>query len=61
MLVNTSFNVRGEPIVCSPADAYQCFMGTAIDALVIGPCLLLREQQPKNHPLLSGRREFEPD
>ena len=61
MLVNTSFNVRGEPIVCSPADAYQCFMGTAIDALVIGPCLLLREQQCKDHPLLDGRREFEPD
>jgi carbamoyltransferase len=61
VLVNTSFNVRGEPIVCSPTDAYQCFMGTAIDALVIGPCLLLREQQPKDHPLLSGRREFEPD
>jgi carbamoyltransferase len=61
VLVNTSFNVRGEPIVCSPADAYQCFMGTAIDALVIGPCLLLRERQPKAHPLLEGRREFEPD
>jgi len=61
VLVNTSFNVRGEPIVCSPADAYQCFMGTAIDALVIGPCLLLREQQCKDHPLLDGRREFEPD
>src|SRR5262249_36563627 len=37
VLVNTSFNVRGEPIVCTPADAYRCFMRTHIDALVIGP------------------------
>jgi carbamoyltransferase len=61
VLVNTSFNVRGEPIVCSPIDAYRCFMGTAIDALVIGTCLLLRKDQPQGHPLLAGRREFEPD
>ena len=61
VLVNTSFNVRGEPIVCSPTDAYQCFMGTNIDALVLGSCLLLREAQPQDHPLLRGRREFEPD
>jgi carbamoyltransferase len=45
VLVNTSFNVRGEPIVCSPADAYRCFMGTAIDMLVIGDCVLKREHQ----------------
>jgi carbamoyltransferase len=61
VLVNTSFNVRGEPIVCSPTDAYRCFMGTAIDALVLGTCLLLRQEQPPGHPLLAGRREFEPD
>ena len=61
VLVNTSFNVRGEPIVCTPTDAYQCFMGTNIDALVLGSCLLLREAQPQDHPLLGGRREFEPD
>ncbi len=61
MLGNTSFNVRGEPIVCTPADAYQCFMSTAIDALVIGTCLLHRAAQPQDHPLLAGRREFEPD
>jgi carbamoyltransferase len=61
VLVNTSFNVRGEPIVCSPTDAYQCFRGTNIDALVLGSCLLLREAQPQDHPLLRGRREFEPD
>jgi carbamoyltransferase len=46
LLVNTSFNVRGEPIVCTPADAYACFMRTAIDALVVYPFLLLRDDQP---------------
>jgi carbamoyltransferase len=61
VLVNTSFNVRGEPIVCSPTDAYRCFMATAIDYLVIGSCLLDRTRQPAIHPLLDGRREFEPD
>jgi carbamoyltransferase len=61
VLVNTSFNVRGEPIVCSPTDAYRCFMATAIDLLVMGPCVLERAVQPADHPLLAGRREFEPD
>jgi len=61
VLVNTSFNVRGEPIVCTPVDAYQCFMATAIDCLVLGPCLLDRRAQRTDHPLLAGRREFEPD
>ena len=46
VVVNTSFNVRGEPIVCSPEDAYRCFMSTEMDALVAGHCLLLREEQP---------------
>ena len=46
MLVNTSFNVRGEPIVCSPDDAYQCFMKTNIDALAIGKFYLRKEDQP---------------
>lgn len=45
VLVNTSFNVRGEPIVGSPEDAFRCLMGTEIDALVIGNCVLLREEQ----------------
>ena len=40
MLVNTSFNVRGEPIVCTPEDAFRCFMGTELDVLAIGNCLL---------------------
>jgi len=47
VLVNTSFNVRGEPIVMSPADAYRCFMRTHIDNLVLGPFLLAKEEQPE--------------
>ena len=45
VLVNTSFNVRGEPIVCSVKDAFRCFMGTEIETLVIGDCFLEKEQQ----------------
>jgi carbamoyltransferase len=45
VLVNTSFNVRGEPIVCSVNDAFRCFMGTEIETLVIGDCFLEKEQQ----------------
>lgn len=48
LVVNTSFNVRGEPIVCSPADAYACFARTAIDALIIGPFVVRREMQNKS-------------
>jgi carbamoyltransferase len=43
VLVNTSFNVRGEPIVCTPEDAYRCFVGTEMDALVIEDVVLLKE------------------
>ena len=46
VLVNTSFNVRGEPIVCSPEDAYTCFMRTAMDYLVVWPFLLDKKMQP---------------
>lgn len=46
VLVNTSFNVRGEPIVATPADAFRCFMGTEIETLVLGNCLLQKEDQP---------------
>jgi carbamoyltransferase len=46
ILVNTSFNVRGEPIVCSPQDAYRCFMRTKIDVLVMENCLLYKDEQP---------------
>ena len=45
MLVNTSFNIRGEPIVFSPKEAFRCFMGTGIDVLVINNCILLKEDQ----------------
>ena len=45
VIVNTSFNVRGEPIVCTPEDAFHCFMGTEIDLLAIGNCLLHKEPQ----------------
>jgi carbamoyltransferase len=47
VLVNTSFNVRGEPIVCTPEDAYRCFMGTEMDCLVLGDSLFMKEEQPK--------------
>jgi carbamoyltransferase len=46
VVINTSFNVRGEPIVCTPSDAYRCFMGTDMDVLVVGNCLMLKEEQP---------------
>jgi carbamoyltransferase len=47
MLVNTSFNIRGEPIVCTPDDALRCFLGTDMDALVLENTLLLKEEQTK--------------
>jgi carbamoyltransferase len=46
LLINTSFNVRGEPIVCTPEEAYRCFMSTNMDALVLEHCLLLKDRQP---------------
>jgi carbamoyltransferase len=48
VLVNTSFNVRGEPIVCTPEDAFKCFMGTDLDLLVVGNCVLQKEEQDNN-------------
>jgi carbamoyltransferase len=45
VLVNTSFNVRGEPVVCTPEDAFRCFMGTEIEVLAVGNCLLKKEEQ----------------
>ncbi len=61
VLVNTSFNVRGEPIVCTPADAYQCFMRTHIDYLVLGPFLLDKAAQPEWKETSDWRREFQLD
>ena len=48
VLVNTSFNVRGEPIVCTPEDAFRCFMGTEIETLVVGDCFLAKANQDPN-------------
>jgi carbamoyltransferase len=45
VLVNTSFNVRGEPIVCTPEDAFHCFMGNELDMLVIGNCVLRKAER----------------
>src|SRR5947209_3230644 len=45
LLINTSFNVRGEPIVCTPEDAFRCFMGTEIELLVVGNCVLHKDEQ----------------
>jgi carbamoyltransferase len=46
ILINTSFNVRGEPIVCTPEDAFNCFMGSDMEILVVGNCFLNKENQP---------------
>jgi carbamoyltransferase len=56
VIINTSFNVRGEPIVCRPEQAYRCFMSTHMDALVIDNFVLLREEQPDNGQL--NNREY---
>ena len=61
MLVNTSFNVRGEPIVCTPADAYRCFMRTHIDYLAVGPFLLDKQAQPAWKETGDWRQEFQLD
>ncbi len=60
VLVNTSFNVRGEPIVCTPEDAFRCFMGTDIEALVAGDCFLLKSEQDAALRV-DYRDELEPD
>ncbi len=61
VLVNTSFNVRGEPIVCTPADAYRCFMRTEMDYLAIGNLLLAKQDQPESNRPTLGADEIEPD
>ena len=61
VLINTSFNVRGEPIVCTPEDAYRCFMRTHIDCLVLGPFVLKKEAQPDWKENLDWRQEFQLD
>lgn len=61
VVVNTSFNVRGEPIVESPRDAYRCFMRTEMDALVLGNFLLLKKDQPEFAVKSDWRKEYELD
>lgn len=60
VVVNTSFNVRGEPIVCTPEDAFRCFMGTEIETLAVGNCLLRKEWQDQALKL-NYEATFEPD
>lgn len=61
VLVNTSFNVRGEPIVCTPEDAYRCFMRTEMDCLVVENFLLMKDQQPHWEKDDSWQDQFELD
>jgi carbamoyltransferase len=60
ILVNTSFNVRGEPIVCTPEDAFRCFMGTEIELLVMGNCLLQKQEQDQTL-IENYKRKYERD
>ncbi|MFZ4467458.1 MAG: carbamoyltransferase C-terminal domain-containing protein, partial [Phycisphaerales bacterium] len=61
VLVNTSFNIRGEPIVHDPADAYRCFMLTDMDVLVVGNHLMRKERQPPMAGAEEYKRSFRPD
>ena len=58
VIINTSFNVRGEPIVCTPEDAYRCFMRTEMDYLVLGSYLLSKKDQPEWKDKADWRREY---
>lgn len=61
VIINTSFNVRGEPIVCSPEDAYLCFMRTEMDVLVLEDCVLYKEEQPCKPESEDWRKQYELD
>lgn len=61
VIVNTSFNIRGEPIVCTPEDAYRCFMFTDMDALVLENCICLKHEQPQMPGAEAYRRRFKLD
>jgi len=61
VIINTSFNVRGEPIVCTPEDAWRCFMRTNMDFLVLGPFLLAKTEQPPLQEEGDWQKEFELD
>ena len=58
LIVNTSFNVRGEPIVCTPEDSYRCFMRTEMDYLVLETCVLDKRDQPKFEDTADWRNQF---
>ena len=59
--MNTSFNVRGEPLVMRPQEAYACFMRTQMDYLVMGHCILDKTKQPKLSVDIDWQKEFELD
>jgi carbamoyltransferase len=61
LVVNTSFNVRGEPIVCNPEDAYRCFMATEIDYLVMGDYLFKKYEQPRHADRAYWQRDYDKD
>ena len=61
VVVNTSFNVRGEPIVCTPEDSYRCFMRTEMDFLVLETCVLDKKKQPPFADVVDWRRHFRND
>ena len=64
VVVNTSFNIRGEPIVCTPGDAYRCFAGTEIDTLVLGRYLIHKSDLPEQDRVEDRAKylkQFEPD
>ena len=61
VIINTSFNVRGEPIVCTPEDAYLCFMRTEMDVLVLGNYILYKDEQPALKDDGDWRNQYELD
>ncbi len=61
VIVNTSFNVRGEPIVCTPQDSYRCFMRTEMDFLVLETCVLDKKEQPAFLDTANWREQFKLD
>ena len=61
VIINTSFNVRGEPIVCSPIDAYKCFMRTHIDYLILNNCILSKKGQPEFIDDIDWKEKFKLD
>jgi len=58
ILINTSYNVRGEPIICTPEDAYRCFMRCEMDVLVLGAYILDKRQQPPWQDKTDWRKEY---